>query len=103
MEVESQSDDGRSLIASYTNSTWGAMRTAWKFVVEGDKMSRFETGQPAEWLDGSGPCQCLEQKIVRAGSYQSGCRGGEAGPLEPPRRWLRSLMIEPVLIEVLNQ
>ncbi|MFL5908323.1 MAG: nuclear transport factor 2 family protein [Solirubrobacterales bacterium] len=45
MEVESQSDDGRSLIVNYTNSTYGAMRTAWKFVVEGDKVSRFETGQ----------------------------------------------------------
>lgn len=45
MEVESQSDDGRSLIANYTNSAWGAMRTTWKFVVEGDKVARFETGQ----------------------------------------------------------
>jgi hypothetical protein len=45
MEVESQSDDGRSLIVNYTNSTWEAMRTAWKFVVEGDRVSRFETGQ----------------------------------------------------------
>jgi hypothetical protein len=47
MEVESESDDGRSLIVTYTNSTWGAMRTAWKFIVEGDKISRFETGQAA--------------------------------------------------------
>jgi hypothetical protein len=45
MEVESESEDGRSLIANYTNSTWGAMRTTWKFVVDGDKISRFETGQ----------------------------------------------------------
>jgi ketosteroid isomerase-like protein len=45
MEVESQSDDGRSLIVNYTNSTWGSMRTAWKFVVEGDRVARFETGQ----------------------------------------------------------
>jgi hypothetical protein len=45
MEVESESDEGRSLVVDYTNSTWGAMRTAWKFVVEGDKVSRFETGQ----------------------------------------------------------
>jgi hypothetical protein len=45
MEVESQSDDGRSLIVNYANSTWGAMRTAWRFFVEGDKVSRFETGQ----------------------------------------------------------
>jgi hypothetical protein len=45
MDVESQSADGRSLAVTYTNSTWGAMRTAWKFVVDGDKVSRFETGQ----------------------------------------------------------
>jgi hypothetical protein len=45
MEVESESDDGRSLIVTYTNSTWGAMRTTWKFVVDGDKVTRFETGQ----------------------------------------------------------
>jgi hypothetical protein len=45
MEVESQSDDGRSLVVNYTNSTWGAMRTIWKFTVEGDRISRFETGQ----------------------------------------------------------
>jgi hypothetical protein len=45
MEVESQSDDGRSLIVNYTNSTYGTMRTVWNFSVEGDKVSRFETGQ----------------------------------------------------------
>jgi hypothetical protein len=45
MEVESESDGGRSLLVSYSNSTWGAMRTAWRFVVEGDRISRFETGQ----------------------------------------------------------
>jgi hypothetical protein len=39
------SDEGRSLIVNYTNSTYGEMRTAWKFVVDGDKVSRFETGQ----------------------------------------------------------
>ena len=45
MEVESQSDDGRSLIVNYMNSTYGAMRTDWKFTVEGEKVARFETGQ----------------------------------------------------------
>ena len=45
MEVDEQSDDGRSLEVTYTNSTWGAMRTKWRFVVEGDEVSRFETGQ----------------------------------------------------------
>jgi hypothetical protein len=45
MEVESQSDDGRSLIVNYTNSTYGSMRTHWEFTVEGEKVARFETGQ----------------------------------------------------------
>jgi SnoaL-like domain len=45
MEIESQSDDGRSLIVNYTNSTYGTMRTHWEFTVEGDHVSRFETGQ----------------------------------------------------------
>jgi hypothetical protein len=45
MEVESQSDDGRSLVVNYTNSTYGTMRTDWKFTVEGVKVARFETGQ----------------------------------------------------------
>ena len=45
MEVESQSDDGRSLVVNYTNSTYGTMRTDWKFTVEGGKVARFETGQ----------------------------------------------------------
>ncbi|MGH2953214.1 MAG: nuclear transport factor 2 family protein [Solirubrobacterales bacterium] len=45
MEVESESDGGRSLVANYTNSTYGTMRTTWRFVVDGDRISRFETGQ----------------------------------------------------------
>jgi hypothetical protein len=45
MEVESESEDGRSLVVDYTNSTYGAMRTTWKFLIEGDRVSRFETGQ----------------------------------------------------------
>jgi hypothetical protein len=45
MEVETQSSDGRSLEVTYTNSTSGAMRTKWRFVVDGDRVSRFETGQ----------------------------------------------------------
>jgi hypothetical protein len=35
MEVESQSDDGRSLVANYSNATYGAMRTTWTFTVAG--------------------------------------------------------------------
>jgi hypothetical protein len=45
MEVESQADDGRSLVVNYTNSTYGSMRTDWSFVIEGDMVARFETGQ----------------------------------------------------------
>ncbi|NUL07205.1 nuclear transport factor 2 family protein [Streptomyces lunaelactis] len=45
MEIESQSADGLSLVASYRNDTWGEMRTAWTFKVEGGKVARFETGQ----------------------------------------------------------
>lgn len=45
MDVASQSDDGRELVVDYTNDTWGAMRTRWRFTVEGDRVSRFETGQ----------------------------------------------------------
>lgn len=45
MEVEDEADGGRTLVATYTNDTWGSMRTAWRFTVEGGKVSRFETGQ----------------------------------------------------------
>ncbi|KUN05450.1 hypothetical protein AQI95_16105 [Streptomyces yokosukanensis] len=46
MDVESESDGGRAVIARYRNDTWGEMRTAWRFVIEGDgRISRFETGQ----------------------------------------------------------
>ncbi|MEU0030802.1 nuclear transport factor 2 family protein [Streptomyces sp. NPDC006335] len=45
MDVESESDDGLSLVADYRNDIWGAMRTRWQFVIDGEKVSRFETGQ----------------------------------------------------------
>ncbi len=45
MEVESQSDDGQSLVAQYSNDTWGGMHTRWSFEVAGEKIGRFETGQ----------------------------------------------------------
>ncbi|MEV4502546.1 nuclear transport factor 2 family protein [Streptomyces klenkii] len=45
MDVESVADGGTALVAIYTNDRWGAMRTAWRFTVSGDKISRFETGQ----------------------------------------------------------
>jgi beta-glucanase (GH16 family) len=45
MEVESESEGGLALIARYTNSTYGEMRTRWRFEIEGGKITRFETGQ----------------------------------------------------------
>jgi hypothetical protein len=45
MEVESQAADGLSLIAAYSNTTWGTMRTKWRFVLRGERIARFETGQ----------------------------------------------------------
>ena len=45
MEVEAQSDDGRHLIARFRNDTYGEMRTTWTFVIDGDRVSRVETGQ----------------------------------------------------------
>ncbi|WP_406057866.1 nuclear transport factor 2 family protein [Streptomyces sp. NBC_01077] len=45
MDVESESDGGRALVANYRNDTWGEMRTKWLFTVDGGKISRFETGQ----------------------------------------------------------
>lgn len=45
MNVESVDDGGTALVAAYTNSRWGSMRTAWRFTVRNGKISRFETGQ----------------------------------------------------------
>ncbi|MFJ9447092.1 nuclear transport factor 2 family protein [Kitasatospora sp. NPDC101235] len=45
MDVQTESDGGRALVANFTNDTWGEMRTAWRFTVDGGKVSRFETGQ----------------------------------------------------------
>ncbi|WP_433603178.1 nuclear transport factor 2 family protein [Nocardia sp. CA-135953] len=45
MNVESVGDNGTELVADYTNSRWGSMRTAWRFIVRDGKISRFETGQ----------------------------------------------------------
>lgn len=45
MDVVSQSEDGRSWIADYRNDTYGEMRTSWAITVEGERITRFETGQ----------------------------------------------------------
>ncbi|WP_326794300.1 hypothetical protein OG946_01305 [Streptomyces sp. NBC_01808] len=39
------SADGRSLVATYTNTTWGSMHTRWAFTVTDGKIGHFETGQ----------------------------------------------------------
>ncbi|MBV7699727.1 nuclear transport factor 2 family protein [Streptomyces sp. TRM70350] len=47
MEVDNESNGGRSLIARYRNDTWGEMRTRWTFAVDDEgRITRFETGQP---------------------------------------------------------
>ncbi|WTW92344.1 nuclear transport factor 2 family protein [Streptomycetaceae bacterium NBC_01309] len=45
IDVVEESDEGRAFVADYRNDTWGSMRTSWRFTVQGDKISRFETGQ----------------------------------------------------------
>lgn len=45
MDVQTEANDGRALVANFTNETWGEMRTAWRFTVNGGKISRFDTGQ----------------------------------------------------------
>ncbi|WP_291415181.1 nuclear transport factor 2 family protein [Actinophytocola sp.] len=43
--VDSATDDGLSMTATYRNDTWGEMRTRWQFTVTGGKVSHFDTGQ----------------------------------------------------------
>ncbi|HEV7760968.1 MAG TPA: nuclear transport factor 2 family protein [Acidimicrobiales bacterium] len=45
IEVESQSDDGRALVARYRNDTWGEMRTTWHFTIADARVTHFATGQ----------------------------------------------------------
>lgn len=45
MDVLSESDGGLALVVDYRNDTWGEMRTAWRFITESGRISRFETGQ----------------------------------------------------------
>lgn len=45
MDVETADDEGRALTATFTNSTYGAMRTRWGFTVTDGRVSHFETGQ----------------------------------------------------------
>lgn len=45
LTIESQDTRGLSLLARYRNDTWGEMHTAWRFELDGDKISRIDTGQ----------------------------------------------------------
>lgn len=46
MDVDNESNGGRSLLVRYSNDTWGEMKTKWSFIVDdGGRISRFETGQ----------------------------------------------------------
>jgi hypothetical protein len=46
IEVESQSDGGRSFVARYRNDTWGDMRTTWSFTLADDgRVAHMATGQ----------------------------------------------------------
>ncbi|MET8653951.1 MULTISPECIES: nuclear transport factor 2 family protein [Nocardia] len=45
MRIEDVVDGGTELVADYTNTRWGSMRTNWRFMVRDDKIFRFETGQ----------------------------------------------------------
>ncbi|BFV60290.1 hypothetical protein KCMC57_up53940 [Kitasatospora sp. CMC57] len=45
IEVQSEKDHGRTVIANYRNDTWGEMRTTWRFDVKDGRVNRFETGQ----------------------------------------------------------
>ncbi|WP_441248790.1 nuclear transport factor 2 family protein [Kitasatospora sp. McL0602] len=45
LEVRSEADAGRTLVADYRNDTWGEMRTRWRFTVAGNKITHFATGQ----------------------------------------------------------
>ncbi|GAA1974385.1 nuclear transport factor 2 family protein [Kitasatospora viridis] len=45
MEVQTEANGGRALVANFRNETWGEMRTAWRFEIAEGKVTRFETGQ----------------------------------------------------------
>ncbi|WP_354639131.1 nuclear transport factor 2 family protein [Kitasatospora camelliae] len=45
IDVQTEKAAGRALVANYRNDTWGEMRTAWRFTVDGTRVSRIETGQ----------------------------------------------------------
>ncbi len=78
MEVESESEGGRALVAKYSNSTWGAMRTRWRFEISDGKITRFESGQPTAKRAArqGGRRRGIRQRVTfRAAAVLSGCDG----------------------------
>lgn len=45
LDVETATDESRSLVARYRNDTYGTMRTTWRFDVRDGKVTRIEAGQ----------------------------------------------------------
>lgn len=45
LDVETATDEGRSLVGRYRNDTYGTMRTRWRFDVRDGKITRIEAGQ----------------------------------------------------------
>lgn len=45
LTVEREEEGGLRLLARYRNDTWGEMSTFWRFEVDGERISRIETGQ----------------------------------------------------------
>ncbi|MET9695975.1 nuclear transport factor 2 family protein [Streptomyces sp. NPDC006529] len=46
MDVESESANGHNIVVDYRNSTWGEMRTSWRFEITPEgRIRRFETRQ----------------------------------------------------------
>ncbi|MBO2454840.1 nuclear transport factor 2 family protein [Actinomadura barringtoniae] len=44
-DVRREEPGGLGMIVKFGNDTWGAMNTRWDFTVQGDRISRFDTGQ----------------------------------------------------------
>ncbi|MFL6120560.1 nuclear transport factor 2 family protein [Actinophytocola sp.] len=45
LTVDLEQEGGLRLLARYRNDTWGEMSTFWRFEVDGERISRIETGQ----------------------------------------------------------
>ncbi len=54
MEVDSESEGGHVLLANYSNSTWGAMHTRWRFEISDGKITRSRPGRRNRQPHGQG-------------------------------------------------